>query len=184
MQQIDISEAKIHLPALLEAAIHGAEIIITENDQPLVRIAHIGAQEPARAQEQASVPEGANGYPKPYANQPVVSLTESELEAMSVAGGFLNDHLPDRFCAGRPQYDQHNHVWRVPILLSYPTLGPLGQAGEITVSSNADQILAFTPVEEMKAAAWAMIEQLSDQRPLRATRAGCDRDERRLRHRL
>ena len=43
MQQIDISEAKTQFPALLEAARHGAEIIITENAQPVVRLAYIGA---------------------------------------------------------------------------------------------------------------------------------------------
>ena len=86
-------------------------------------------------------------------------LTDTEIEVMATVGGFLNDHLPDRFCAGRPQFDQDGLVWKTPILLSYPTLGPLGQVGEITVSVNASEILSFTPLEEMKAAARAIIEQ-------------------------
>jgi hypothetical protein len=28
-------------------------------------------------------------------------LTDTEIEVMATVGGFLNDHLPDRFCAGR-----------------------------------------------------------------------------------
>jgi len=78
---------------------------------------------------------------------------------MATVGGFLNDNLPDRFCAGRPQFDQETLLWKTPILLSYPILGPLGQVGEITVSADAGKILSFTPLEEMKAAARAIIEQ-------------------------
>jgi antitoxin (DNA-binding transcriptional repressor) of toxin-antitoxin stability system len=147
MQQIDISEAKAQLPALLDAAINGAEIIITRDDRPLVRLAHIDAD-----QKQNGV-TGDITAPAPS------DLTDTEIEVMATVGGFLNDHLPDRFCAGRPQFYQDGLVWKTPILLSYPTLGPLGQVGEITVSVNASKILSFTPLDEMKAAARAIIEQ-------------------------
>jgi hypothetical protein len=86
-------------------------------------------------------------------------LTDTEIEVMATVGGFLNDHLPDRFCAGRPQFDQNALVWKTPILISYPTLGPLGQVGKITVSADAGKIVSFTPLEEMKTAAQAIIEQ-------------------------
>jgi hypothetical protein len=85
-------------------------------------------------------------------------LTDTEIEVMATVGGFLNDHLPDRFCAGRPQFDQDSLVWKTPILISYPTLGPLGQVGKITVSADAGKIVSFTPLEEMKTAAQAIIE--------------------------
>ncbi len=91
--------------------------------------------------------------------QDAATMTNTEIEVMATVGGFLNDHLPDRFCAGRPQFDQDNLVWRTPILLTYPTLGSLGQVGEITVSVTAGKILLFTPLEEMKAAARTIIEQ-------------------------
>jgi prevent-host-death family protein len=153
MERIDISEARAQLAALLDAAIKGAEIIITENERPLVKIAHISAE------EQAVMSDDSNGHLTVFGNNPI-SLTDAEVEVMAAASGFLSDHhLPDRFCAGRPRFNQNSHVWQVPILLSYPILGPLGQVGEIIISDNADQVLSFTPVEEMKATAQVIIEQ-------------------------
>lgn len=147
MQRIDISEAKAQLPALLDAAINGAEIIITRDDRPLVRLARIDAN------------QKDNGVSGDTAATAPSDLTNTEIEVMAMVGGFLNDNLPDRFCAGRPQFDQENLVWKTPILLSYPILGPLGQVGEITVSADAGEILSFTPLEETRNAANAIIEQ-------------------------
>ena len=109
MQQIDISEAKIHLARLLEAAIKGAEIVITENGQPLVKIARVGIS--------VSNPE------------------VSEIDVISVTADLLNDHLPDRFCAGAPEFDRERSLWLVPVLLSYPKIGILGQVGQVAVSA-------------------------------------------------
>lgn len=147
MQQIDISEAKTQLPALLDAAINGAEIIITCDDRPLVRLARVDAD------------QKRNGVSGGITASAPSDLTNTEIEVMALVGGFLNDHLPDRFCAGKPQFDQESFVWKTPILLSYPTLGPLGQVGEIAVSADAGKILSFTTLEEMRSAAQAIIEQ-------------------------
>lgn len=250
MQQIDIREAKLDLPALLDAAVKGADIIIMQDSQPLVRLSHVSANDQPLAsgpshgavttiaapsisarQAQAAanqflsdqIPDRflggspaldpvANVWRVPFllayavigpvgqtgeilisaATGAVVShtpleemkttaralyeqhrevitsplpydLTGAEMEAMSLVGGFLNDRLPDRFCADKPRFDRDAFVWRAPILLSYPTLGPIGQVGEITVSVSADKILSFTPLEEMKAAAQTLIEQHRDQ---------------------
>ena len=38
MQQINIAEASKHLPHLIEAALSGEEIIITKDDQPVVKL--------------------------------------------------------------------------------------------------------------------------------------------------
>ncbi|HLO87115.1 MAG TPA: type II toxin-antitoxin system prevent-host-death family antitoxin [Nostocaceae cyanobacterium] len=38
MQQIDIEQAKIQLESLFQAAINGDEIIITQNDQPILKL--------------------------------------------------------------------------------------------------------------------------------------------------
>lgn len=46
-QQIDIAEAKGHLDELLEKAIHGDEIVITQNNKPLVKMASIATTKPA-----------------------------------------------------------------------------------------------------------------------------------------
>jgi antitoxin (DNA-binding transcriptional repressor) of toxin-antitoxin stability system len=139
MQEIDISKAKTDLPSLLDAAINGAEIIITKDDQPLVRISRI--------------------EPTAIERVPDIAPAISELDVMAVAADLLNDHLPDRYCAGAPQFDGKNSVWHVPVLLSYPIIGTLGQVGEITVNANADKVLTVTPIEEMKAAGSVLIEQ-------------------------
>lgn len=38
MQQINIVEAAKHLPDLIEAALSGEEIVITKDDQPVVKL--------------------------------------------------------------------------------------------------------------------------------------------------
>lgn len=38
MQQINLTEASKHLPDLIEAAINGEEIVITKDNQPVVKL--------------------------------------------------------------------------------------------------------------------------------------------------
>lgn len=38
MQQINIAEASQHLPDLIEAALRGEEIVITKDEQPVVKL--------------------------------------------------------------------------------------------------------------------------------------------------
>ena len=92
----------------------------------------------------------------------ITAPTITAYQAQAEAGGFLTDHLPDRFCAGRPQFDHEARVWRVPVLLSYAAIGPVGQVGEIIVSAATEEVLSFTPLEEMKAAALSLYEEHRD----------------------
>jgi prevent-host-death family protein len=133
MQQIDIAEAKTHLPELLEAAINGAEIVITRNSRPLVRL--------------SLIEEG-----------PAVSA----IRAQALASLFLSDHLPDRISASSPNLDPSTQAWRVPVTLSYPGLGMLGKVGEIIVSAVKEEILSHTSIEEMRNAANEMINKYRD----------------------
>jgi antitoxin (DNA-binding transcriptional repressor) of toxin-antitoxin stability system len=41
MQQIDISQAQIQLPQLFQIALQGEEIVITRNNQPILRLTQI-----------------------------------------------------------------------------------------------------------------------------------------------
>lgn len=84
------------------------------------------------------------------------------LEAQAVANLFLSDHLGDRFMADSPALDAEANVWRVPVLLSYAVIGAVGQTGEILVSTASEEILSYTPIEEMKATASALYEQHRD----------------------
>jgi len=88
--------------------------------------------------------------------------TITALEAQAAANLFLSDHLPDRFMASRPTLDDNTDVWRVPVLLAYPIMGPVGQTGEILVSLTSDEIVSYTPLEEMKAAARKLYEENRD----------------------
>ena len=89
--------------------------------------------------------------------------TVTALEAQGVANLFLSDHLGDRFLAVRPQLDEGGDVWRVPVVLTYAVVGPLGEVGEVIVSAASEEVLSHTPVEEMKERARALYEQHREQ---------------------
>ena len=88
-----------------------------------------------------------------------IAPTITALQAQAEANLFLSNHLPDRFMAGPPSPDQAAQVWRVPVLLAYPIIGPVGQTGEILVRMTAEEVVSHTPIEEMKVAARALYEQ-------------------------
>ncbi len=48
MQQIDLNEAKKHLTDLIEMALGGEEVVITQDDQPVLKIARIPAPKTRR----------------------------------------------------------------------------------------------------------------------------------------
>ena len=85
------------------------------------------------------------------------------LEAEAVASLFLSDRLPDRLTAGDPQLDAQAGAWRVPVLLAYPTLGSVGEVGEVIVSGQTEEILSHTPVDEMLARVRTLYEQHREQ---------------------
>ena len=85
--------------------------------------------------------------------------TITALQAQAEANLFLSNHLPDRFMAGPPSLNLVAQVWRVPVLLAYPIIGPVGQTGEILVSMTAEEVVSYTPIEEMKVAARALYAQ-------------------------
>jgi hypothetical protein len=88
--------------------------------------------------------------------------TITALEAQAAANLFLSNNLPDRFLASRPAFDASARVWRVPVLLAYPIIGPVGHTGEILVSATSEEIVSHTPLDEMKASARKLYEQHRD----------------------
>ncbi len=46
MQQVDIEEAKAHLPDLVEAAMSGVEVVITKGDRPVVKLVPLAQSKP------------------------------------------------------------------------------------------------------------------------------------------
>jgi hypothetical protein len=89
--------------------------------------------------------------------------TVTALEAQGVANLFLSDRLGDRFLAVRPQLDEGGDAWRVPVVLTYAVVGPLGEVGEVIVSAASEEVVSHTPVEEMKERARALYEQHREQ---------------------
>ncbi len=86
----------------------------------------------------------------------------SALEAQAAANLFLSDHLPDRYCAGDPHYDQTVRAWRVPVQMAYRHVGALGEVGEIFVNAQTKEITSHTPCPEMREAGRRLYEQNRD----------------------
>jgi hypothetical protein len=71
-------------------------------------------------------------------------------QAQAIANQLLLECLPDRFTADFAQRAPHDNLWRVPVILAYPTLGSLGEVGEILVSTLSEDIVSHTPFEDIK----------------------------------
>ncbi len=89
--------------------------------------------------------------------------TVTALEAQGAANLFLSDQLSDRFLAVRPQLDEGGDVWRVPVVLTYAVIGPVGVVGEVLVSASTEEVVSHTSVEEMRERARALYEQHREQ---------------------
>lgn len=89
----------------------------------------------------------------------------SQSQAQAAANLFLSDHLPDRFTADKPCLsvaEKSEKYWEVPIIFTFPNIGNLGQVGTILVSMNAENILSYTSIEEMKKAGQKLYEIYRD----------------------
>src|SRR5438876_55452 len=95
----------------------------------------------------------------------MATMTASAITAMQAYAetfGFLNDRLPDRIMPGLPRLDAAAQVWCVPIVLAYPDLGILGELGEVVISLQSGQVVAYTSIEEIDRAADSLIEKHRD----------------------
>ncbi len=77
-------------------------------------------------------------------------LIISVQQAQAITNLFLSDYMPLRFTADQPHLTQTGDGWEVPIILTYPRIGSLGQVGTVIVSTEIEKILSYTPFEEMK----------------------------------
>ncbi len=88
--------------------------------------------------------------------------TKIDVEAAKrLTNRFILENLPDRFCAGTPRFLQFplRSVWIVPVVLSYPRIGPVGQAGITAVDTETGSVVGWTPLDEMKKAAEVIYER-------------------------
>jgi hypothetical protein len=81
------------------------------------------------------------------------------LEARTTANEWMISHLPDRFAAGIPEYDQALSGWCVPVWLSYPLLEPFGPVGKLVIDESSGIVREHTPIDEMKNRALELYEQ-------------------------
>ncbi len=81
------------------------------------------------------------------------------IEAQAAANGFLLDHLPDRYGAYDPRLESNGQVWHLSVLLTYPFIGSIGEVGEIRVSAFSEDIVSFTPLDEMRERARKLYDQ-------------------------
>lgn len=88
-----------------------------------------------------------------------ITTAKIDVEAAKrLANRFILENLPDRFCAGAPRFLQFplRSVWIVPVMLSYPRIGPVGQTGIAAVDTETGSVVGWMPLDEMKSAAEAI----------------------------
>lgn len=75
--------------------------------------------------------------------------------ALKIANKFILERMRDRFSAGPPKrvIFPTRCVWIVPVVLTYPKVGMVGDVGEIAVDAETGGIVGWTPVEEMESIA-------------------------------
>lgn len=80
-------------------------------------------------------------------------------EAEAAANAFLLDNLPDHYLALEPRFEPARQVWRVSVVLTYPYIGSIGEVGEVCVSAFSEQIISFTPLNEIRIRGRQLYEQ-------------------------
>ena len=93
------------------------------------------------------------------------STAISAEEAQAAATDYLLDHVGNQLIAGQPHLMTSllHEVWIVPVHLSYLPTGLLGSVGVVAIDSETGKAIAWTPVEQMKAASRALCEMAEPQ---------------------
>ncbi|WP_019500584.1 hypothetical protein [Pseudanabaena sp. PCC 6802] len=79
---------------------------------------------------------------------PEIEHRVTALEAQAVVNDFLSNCLPDCFTANIAKWADDR--WRVPVILTYPRIGSVGEVGEVQVDAEMAAILSHTPLELIK----------------------------------
>ena len=80
---------------------------------------------------------------------------------MVAANQFIVEYLPDRFSAGLPKLVllPLRPLWLVPVLLTYPSAGVIGEIGMLAVDGDHPVVVGWTPLEEMENLARQLYEE-------------------------
>ncbi len=81
--------------------------------------------------------------------------------AQAAATEFLLDHLGNQLIAGQPHLMVSflQAVWIVPVHLAYLHSGPIGSVGVVAVDAETAQVIAWTPIAQMKTASRTLRQQ-------------------------
>lgn len=89
-------------------------------------------------------------------------------QAMVTANQFIVEHLPDRFSAGQPKLVVWGELplrplWLVPVYLTYPGIGAVGEVGMLAVDGGHPVVVGWTPAQEMESMAHQLYEKKRDE---------------------
>ena len=75
-------------------------------------------------------------------------------EARAAVTDFLLDHVGNQLLAGKPylMVSAVRATWIVPVQLSYISSDLLGVVGVVAVDEETGRVIAWTPIDQMKAA--------------------------------
>ena len=73
-------------------------------------------------------------------------------QVMALANRFILTKLPDRFSAGLPKSVAFptRRLWVVPVMLTYPHVGIVGEVGTVAVDVEQEIVAGWTPFQEME----------------------------------
>lgn len=85
---------------------------------------------------------------------PTNSTKSNPEQARDAARDFLLDHLGNQLTAGTPylMVAAVHALWIVPVQLGYIHTGVIGTVGVIAVDDETVQVVAWTPISQMKSA--------------------------------
>ena len=73
-------------------------------------------------------------------------------QMIAVANRFILANLPDRFSAGLPKSMAFptRRLWIVPVILTYPHVGVVGEVGMVAVDAEQEIVVGWTPFNEVE----------------------------------
>jgi hypothetical protein len=118
-----------------------------------------------RPVQERALHERRASYQMDIATESRAPVTLNAKQVMIAANQFIAEHLPDRFSAGLPKlvFFPLRTLWLVPVLLTYPGVGAMGEVGMLAVDGDRPLVIGWTPLEEMEALARQLYEENRDE---------------------
>ncbi len=85
--------------------------------------------------------------------------------AMIIANKFIISNFKSCLAAGLPKTVSFpiRNVWIIPVLLSCPNVGIIGEVGMVAVDSESGSVVGFTPKNEMERIGKVLYEEKKDE---------------------